>query len=403
MRATFVLKIDLRKFRVNHLKDLKYRLKMMDDIIKLSGRLRENGIPASIRSTENACKAFDLLKDDELLREALASVYLKDERQREKFNEIFDSVFKKNPKTSEEDDTDSKTSLTTKTLKTRSSAKIQKPQKVKVEKIDFNSVKYVPPLEENKDRFNESEMLQQDIMNLNRFEPELLDLCQKLGRKIANKRVRRQKQSKNMKPDIRRTIRKNLKYGGTLIELARSRPKIKKSNHFFLTDVSGSCDWISNWFFCMVYAAQNSFYNAKTFDFDNKTLETTSALDEPNLADAFIKARDLRQKNLMLHGTSNMYTAFKSFIKQANLNNKSLVLILTDCRDWAGPKSSGNPRSAEVIEYMADRSKRVLVLNPEPRDKWNVVDSCVSHYEDAGAGVFEVRNLRQLADFIAKI
>ena len=103
MRATFVLKIDLRKFRVNHLKDLKYRLKMMDDIIKLSGRLRENGIPASIRSTENACKAFDLLKDDELLREALASVYLKDERQREKFNEIFDSVFKKNPKTSEED------------------------------------------------------------------------------------------------------------------------------------------------------------------------------------------------------------------------------------------------------------------------------------------------------------
>lgn len=377
---------------------------MMDDVIKLSGRLRENGIPASIRSTENACKVFDLLEDDELLREALASVYLKDEGQHEKFNETFDSIFRKTRETRYEDENDSKTSLKIeKVLRARNSTKIQKPQKVKAEKIDFDSFKYMPPLEESKDMFDESEMLQQDIMNLNRFEPELLDLCQKLGRKIANKRVRRQKQSKNMKPDIRRTIRKNLKYGGTLIELARSRPKIKKSNHFFLTDVSGSCDWISNWFFCMVYAAQNSFYNAKTFDFDNKTLETSSALDEPNLMDAFIKARDLRQKNLMLHGTSNMYTAFKSFIKQANLNNKSLVLILTDCRDWAGPKSSGKPMSAEFIEEIATRSKRVLVLNPEPRDKWNVVDSCVSHYEDAGAEVFEVRDLRQLADFIAKI
>lgn len=376
----------------------------MDNVIKLSGRLRENGIPASIRSTENAYKVFDLLEDDELLREALASVYLKDKGQREKFNEIFDSIFRKTRETRDEDEDDSKTSLKTeKVLRAQNSVKIQKPQKVKAEKIDFDSFKYMPPLEESKNRFDESEMLQQDIMNLNRFEPELLYLCQKLGRKIANKRVRRQKQSKNMKPDIRRTIRKNLKYGGTLIELAKSRPKIKKSNHFFLTDVSGSCDWISNWFFCMVYAAQNSFYNAKTFDFDNKTLETTSALDEPNLVDAFIKARDLRQKNLMLHGTSNMYTAFKSFIKQANLNNKSLVLILTDCRDWAGPKSSGKPMSAEVIEEIATRSKRVLVLNPEPRDKWNVVDSCVSHYEDAGAEVFEVKDLRQLADFIAKI
>lgn len=377
---------------------------MIDDVIKLSGRLRKNGIPASIRSTENAYKVFDILEDDELLRDALASVYLKDKRQREKFNEIFDSIFRKTQETRDGDKNNSKTSLKTeKVLRAQNSVKIQKPQKVKAEKIDFDSFKYMPPLEESKDRFDESEMLQQDIMNLNRFEPELLDLCQKLGRKIANKRVRRQKQSKNMKPDIRRTIRKNLKYGGTLIELAKSRPKIKKSNHFFLTDVSGSCDWISNWFFCMVYAAQNSFYNAKTFDFDNKTLETTSALDEPNLVDAFIKARDLRQKNLMLHGTSNMYTAFKSFIKQANLNNKSLVLILTDCRDWAGPKSSGKPMSAEAIEYIANRSKRVLVLNPEPRDKWNVVDSCVSHYEYAGAEVFEVRNLRQLADFIAKI
>ena len=109
---------------------------MMDDVIKLSGRLRENGIPASIRSTKNACKVFDLIKDDELLREALASVYLKDEHQREKFNEIFDSIFRKTRETRDEDENNLKTSLKTeKVLRAQNSVKIQKPQKVKAEKI----------------------------------------------------------------------------------------------------------------------------------------------------------------------------------------------------------------------------------------------------------------------------
>ncbi len=250
---------------------------------------------------------------------------------------------------------------------------------------------------------DESELLRKDINHLTTFEPELLDLCQKLGKKIANKRVRRRKQSKNMRPDIRKTLRKNLKYGNTLIEIVKTKPRMKKNRHFFLNDVSGSCDWVSNWFFLMVYAAQNSFKKAKTFEFDNKTVETTSALEEPNLLDAFIRVRDIRQKNQMIHGTSNMHSAFESFKEQADLNNKSYVLILSDCRDWAGPKSGKKPLSSDGMEYIVDKSKKVIILNPEPRNKWNVVDSCVSYYEDSGAEFFEVRNLEQLAELISTI
>jgi len=42
-------------------------------------------------------------------------------------------------------------------------------------------------------------------------------------------------------------------------------------------------------------------------------------------------------------------------------------------------------------------------LNPEDKNKWDVVDSCVSYYIDAGASVREVRSLRQLAETIEKI
>ncbi len=85
-----------------------------------------------------------------------------------------------------------------------------------------------------------------------------------------------------------------------LLELIKSKPKIKKQNHFFLSDVSVSCDWISIWFFCMVYAAQNSFNHARVFEFTNKTAEVSSALGELNIIDAFIKVLDIRKKNSMI-------------------------------------------------------------------------------------------------------
>jgi len=52
---------------------------------------------------------------------------------------------------------------------------------------------------------------------------------------------------------------------------------------------------------------------------------------------------------------------------------------------------------------MSRKAKRVLILNPEPKIKWNAADSCVSYYEDAGAEAFEVSNLEQLADLISEI
>jgi uncharacterized protein len=383
----------------------------MKEIIKFSRLLRDNNIPASLRSTQTAYETLKLFNDkDDLLNEALASVYVKKPGQRAKFDKIFNSVFggvdENSDETGRSSGTDSSKGSKNKRLLSgyNYSFKLIEPSKFKVQPTETDTMDYRPPFEDYIDNGkDESDLLQKDIKLLTTFEPELLDLCQKLGKKIANKRVRRRKQSKNMRPDIRKTLRKNLKYGNTLLEIVKTKPRIKKSNHFFLNDVSGSCDWVSNWFFMMVYAAQNSFKKAKTFEFDNKTVETTAALEEPNLLDAFIKVRDIRQKNQMIHGTSNMHRAFESFKDQADLNKKSYVMILSDCRDWAGPKNGKKPLSADSIDYIVEKSKKVLVLNPEPMNKWNVVDSCVADYEDSGAEFFEVRNLEQLAELIAQI
>ena len=381
---------------------------MIEKIVKFSGLLRENGIPTSIRSTELACKTIDLIeKEDYDLREALAAIYLKDQRRRKKFNKIYEDFF------SEKKEEKEKESI----AKGHRSPFLKKYNvSVSGKRVinsdfgdDFNNYKisYIKnslnDINNDGNREGNSDLLKKDLAMVNNLQVDLVDLCQKLGMKIATKRSRQYKQSKKQKIDIRRSIRKNIKHGGTLLELIKSKPKIKKHNHYFLSDVSVSCDWISIWFFCMVYAAQNSFSRARAFEFDNKSVEITSTLFEPELTDAFIKVLKIRHTNSMIHGKSNMFTAFTQFEKQANLNNKSYVLILSDCRDWAGPKEERIPKSAELIENIAKKSKRLLILNPEEKKKWNVADSCVSDYENAGAELFEVRNLEQLADLIIEI
>jgi uncharacterized protein with von Willebrand factor type A (vWA) domain len=379
----------------------------MDEIVRFSGVLRENGIPASIRSTQTACDAASLVKGQGVdLRETLACIYLKDQRQRKKFNECYDVFFenkgkKANLPSSKQEERDKfirKLNISV-TKQNKASFNYNDNFQYKLDYIKNT----LNDANDDADHEGNAELITSNIHTLNTLQPELIDLCQKLGRKIATRRARRYKQSKKQKPDIRRTIRKNMKHGGSLLELVKSKPKIKKQNHFFLSDVSVSCDWISIWFFCMIYAAQNSFNRARAFEFDNKTAEISTALQELNIVDAFIKVLDIRKKNSMIQGKSNMYTAFQSFLNQANINHKSYVLILSDCRDWAGPKYEREPLSADFISSMSRKAKRVLILNPEPKIKWNAADSCVSYYEDAGAEAFEVSNLEQLADLISEI
>lgn len=396
----------------------------MVDVARFSSILREKGFPASVRSTHTAFQALQIFKNHPSknrysdLRDVFAAIYIKNKDQKKEFDEAFYEVFgefigdskkeimlrsdSKNRKNPGKDRSNLQ-SYKLEQMSLKFNFSIKKDSKIE-KKIKEENINFYPAIEDyGQLDLRESSLMERDINALDFFEPELFELCQKLGRKMANKRARRIRNAKNSKIDIRKSIRKNLKYGGALIEIVKSKPNLKKSQHFFLSDVSGSCDWISNWFFCMVYAAQKSFYRTRFFDFDNKSVETTSALAENNLLDAFARVRDIRQKNIMMHGTSNMHLAFKSFIKHSNLNHKSVVLILTDCRDWAGPKENGRPLSADLIQYMCNVSKKVIILNPEPEIKWDVVDSCVSEYRDAGARIMEVRNLKQLSKLVEDI
>jgi hypothetical protein len=57
----------------------------------------------------------------------------------------------------------------------------------------------------------------------------------------------------------------------------------------------------------------------------------------------------------------------------------------------------------EALALIGERARKVFWLNPEPRSDWNTTDSIVDLYAPRCSGVFEARNLRQLADFVVQI
>lgn len=384
---------------------------MITKIANLSAQLRGEGLPVSIRSTQSAVQIYQDLgeSDRQLLKTALMAVYVKDRYDIPKFNKIFEEIFKKEVKQETNNELDRGKSYRGKgpksnkyVIKKQNNA-YKKLQKEKINNEKLKMLSGQPLLDEVKQLERDGELMNKDLTKLNRFDPRMLEICQRLGKRIANKRSRRKVKSSSNRIDMRRTIRNNLKYGGVPLELVKAKPRPHKNEHLFLNDISGSCEWISSWFFMLMFSAQTAFKKSRTFEFDNKVIETTHALKEEYLIDSFVKVKDMRVKNMMVHGTSNMYTSFKMFQDMANINNKSYVIILSDCRDWAGPKVHGTPASVEIVEEMVRDSKKLIILNPEDKNKWDVVDSCVSLYQDVGAKVFEVNTLNQLAQFVEQM
>jgi uncharacterized protein len=58
---------------------------------------------------------------------------------------------------------------------------------------------------------------------------------------------------------------------------------------------------------------------------------------------------------------------------------------------------------SDVLRSIQERARKVYWLNPEPRREWNTADSIMERYEGSCHGVFEARNLRQLAEFVYQI
>ena len=375
-------------------------------IVALSNQLREEGVAVSVRSTKTACDVWDLMKGSTEIKDmqyALKTVYIKDTHDEQKFDDIFEELFsepEEGAKHTTKEQTDSPFEDPAIEQEDIMGLPDSQISEIPIEQMippEFN------PEELQQNKIHEKDLLKTDINHLNTFDERIVDLCRKLGKKIANSRARRKRLMKSNNVNMPRTIRTNLKNGGKLINIVYAKPKINKTKHIFLNDVSGSCDWISNWFFSIIYASQRSFDKIRCFEFDSKINETTDALKTESYELSYETKKKKKIQRGMIHGQSDMANSFKEFLAKAHLNHRTTVIILSDCRDWQGKREEGILESAMLLKEIVTKSSKVLIFNPEPESKWDTPTSCVRDYQNVGAKVYEIKDLDNLAKLITKL
>src|SRR5438552_18140634 len=108
-----------------------------------------------------------------------------------------------------------------------------------------------------------------------------------LARKIRTRLGRRRKpDSKKEEMDLRRTMRRNLKYGGDIIEFQSRRRKLKKTRIVVLCDVSGSMEGYSRFLIQFMVGLQEELWGVDRFVFSTALSRTTSLIRTKVIAPA---------------------------------------------------------------------------------------------------------------------
>ena len=224
-------------------------------------------------------------------------------------------------------------------------------------------------------------------------------VMQPLTRKLAASLARKRRHKRRGALDFRKTVRVSLSYGGVPAELRFRRPSPSKPNIFVIADISGSVAAFAQFTLQLVYAIKTEFTRVRSFVFVDGIDEVTELFDRAeNVGDA---ASQINEANhaIWVDGRSDYGHALEVFWEQwgQQIRSTTSIIILGDAR------TNYHASQAWALKAMRDRARHVYWLNPEPKAMWNTGDSIVDEYLKHTDGYFEVRNLRQLREFVTKL
>ncbi len=243
--------------------------------------------------------------------------------------------------------------------------------------------------------------LPEDLDFVRATRDEILQLRRSIGplaRRLATRLSLKRKHARKGRLDVRRTVRASLSTGGVPFQTKFKHRSVHKPELFLLCDISGSVAAFARFTLMFVHAFQAQFSRVRSFVFVDTLDEVTHLFENED----FLRAVD-RMNNeahvVWLDGHSDYGTSLERFWERAGdaLSSRASVLVLGDARN------NYRASSAWVVKEMHKKAKRVYWLNPEPAMYWDTGDSIAGEYANLTDGMVEVRNLRQLEEFIARV
>src|SRR5215212_1467558 len=214
----------------------------------------------------------------------------------------------------------------------------------------------------------EAENLRNEILRnapLSRIEPRQVDEMRALIRKIARRlRERYSKPRKRQRRghlDIRRTLRRNAAWGGVPFLTSWKRRHRDRPQIVAICDVSGSVAQVSDFFLLLIHSLHGVVDDVRSFAFSGNLIDVSDILDTKSPEEAM---SEIMSK--VGFGSSDYGRSLLDFEKGwiRTVTPKTTVIVLGDART-----NNLDPR-ADILRRIAERSKRVVWLNPEGRMAW---------------------------------
>jgi uncharacterized protein with von Willebrand factor type A (vWA) domain len=316
--------------------------------------LRPHGFTIGPAETMVLFKALELLdpfRDAEMLRISIRITLAKTRGQQLKFDELYPQYWRELEKA-----VDSKIA---KDKKPEQSAKKQPATSIQA----LKSWLHGKPTEEEIQLAQFSAQESNARKDFSLFSPselqEINQLIQQITRTLARQISRRWERSHTPKKlDLRRTMRKNLRRGGELMELEQLRPQKRKTQLVLLCDVSKSMDLYSQFLIQFIYAFQSANQRIESFVFATDLHRVTSAL---RTGDFQLALQKLTEAAPGWSGGTRIGGALDQFCQEYRrlLHRNATVLILSDGVDTGDIELLEN--SMSIIHRKVDR---IIWLNP---------------------------------------
>ena len=176
----------------------------------------------------------------------------------------------------------------------------------------------------------------------------------------------------------------------------RSR-RITRPDLLLICDVSGSVAAFTRFTLLLVACLQVQFPRIRSFLFIDTVDEVTRYFGPGVDFNEALGRIATEAEAVWLDGHSDYGSVLEEFHDEYgnDIGPKTTLLILGDAR------TNYRARKAGALKALADRAHHTYWLNPEPIGDWDIGDSAASDYAAQVDKMVEVRNLKQLQEFIA--
>jgi len=185
-------------------------------------------------------------------------------------------------------------------------------------------------------------------------------LLKDLAWRIEPRKTRRKRPTTHGRQiDMRRLLRRNLRYGGEPIELTWRAPRERQRPLVVLCDISGSMDRYSRILLQFVHTISNGLRDVEAFVFGTRLTRVTRLLRERDIDDAIGAVS--KHVNDWSGGTriGETLKEFNFFWGRRVLGRGAVVLLISDGWDRGAPQLLGNEMSR-----LQRSCHRLIWLNP---------------------------------------